>query len=465
MKKLLLLIIGCTFALRVCAVTTPLDSLSDRQLLSTAKKYQHGIMCEPNPKKAARIYSVLAQRGNIKAMHRLGKMYLNGDGVQQDYKKAFRLINRAAKQGDVNARCDLALMYQRGLGVKMNLRAAYTLYKMAADSGSAQGCYGVGYLLYKGHGVKQDYKKAIEYLEKSEKKKHPGASFLLASYYANGYDGNPDFDKAEEEYSRASKNGNSWTVDVTKHNLLGKIKNRHSRKGMWKHVKEKKINEYGMRQVVNNLNPEELQGEYIGTVYTYDWSKKVIVDEEDIRLEVENYGDSIAMKYYIGDSLVTEYSPEFDGKRYFTKKDKAYQKHFSWLLTSTKFEKVNNAIFAEIRSYSRKTRSFRKPMLAVLNKTKSPEGNITNNSTFILETANYRSGDIHIGLCTTEDLNLKITVSSVSGQVTKDLGVHHAQEGKATLTVPAVLNKGIYVVSVSNRNERHSKVITVRGHE
>jgi hypothetical protein len=68
-------------------------------------------------------------------------------------------------------------------------------------------------------------------------------------------------------------------------------------------------------------------------------------------------------------------------------------------------------------------------------------------------------------LCTSGDLDLKITVSSVSGQVTKDLGVHHAQEGKATLTVPAVLNKGIYVVSVSNRNERHSKVITVRGHE
>ena len=465
MKKLLLLILGCTFALRVCAVTTPLDSLSDRQLLSTAKKYQHGIMCEPNPKKAARIYSVLAQRGNIKAMHRLGKMYLNGDGVQQDYKKAFRLINRAAKQGDVNARCDLALMYQRGLGVKMNLRAAYTLYKMAADSGSAQGYYGVGYMLYKGYGVKQDYKKAIEYLKKSEKKNHPGASFLLASYYANGYDGNPDFEMAEEEYNRASRNGNSWTVDVTKHNLLGKIKNRQNRKGKWKHVKNKVINEDGMRQVVNNLNPEELQGEYIGTVYTYDWSKRIIEDEENIRLEVESFGDSIAMKYYIGDSLVTEYSPEFDGKRYFTKKDKAYQKHFSWLLTSTKFEKANNAIFAEIRSYSRKTRSFRKPMLAVLSKTKSSEGNNINNSTFTLKTANYRSGDIHIGLCTSGDLDLKITVSSVSGQVTKDLGVHHAQQGKVTLTVPAVLNKGIYVVSVSNRNERHSKVITVRGHE
>ena len=102
-----------------------------------------------------------------------------------------------------------------------------------------------------------------------------------------------------------------------------------------------------MRQVVNNLNPEELQGEYIGTVYTYDWSKKVIVDEEDIRLEVENYGDSIAVKYYMGDSLVTEYSPEYDGKNYFSKKDKPYQKYFPWLLTSTKFEKVNNAIFAE----------------------------------------------------------------------------------------------------------------------
>ena len=306
MKRIILFILIGTFVLKICARTAPLDSLSDRQLLGAAKKYLYGIMCAPNPQKAAQIYRVLAQRGNNKAMHRLGKMYLNGDGVQQDYKKAFLLINKAAKQGDTNARCELALMYQRGLGVKMNLRAAYTLYKMAADSGSAQGCYGVGYLLYKGHGVKQDYKKAIEYLKKSEKKRHPGASFLLASYYANGYDGNPDLDKAEEEYDRASKNGNSWTVDVTKHNLLGKIKNRHNHKGKWKHVKDKVINEEGMRQVVNNINPEELQGEYRGTVYTYDWSKKIIVDEENINLEVVNYGDSVAMKYYKGDSLVTE---------------------------------------------------------------------------------------------------------------------------------------------------------------
>ena len=465
MKRILLFILIGTFVLKICARTAPLDSLSDRQLLGAAKKYLYGIMCAPNPQKAARIYRVLAQRGNIKAMHRLGKMYLNGDGVQQDYKKAFHLINRAAKQGDTNARCELALMYQRGLGVKMNLRAAYTLYKMAADSGSAQGCYGVGYLLYKGHGVKQDYKKAIEYLKKSEKKRHPGASFLLASYYANGYDGNPDFDMAEEEYNRASRNGNSWTVDVTKHNLLGKIKNRHNRRGKWKHVKDKVINEDGMRRVVNNLNSEELKGEYCGTVYIYDWSKKTIVDEENIRMEVENYGDSIAMKYYIGDSLVTEYSPKFDGKRYFSKKDKAYQKGFSWLMTSTKFERVNDVYFAEINSYSRKTRSFRKPMLAVLSKIKDSEGNNIINSTFRIETANYRNGNIHIGLDTTGNLDLKIAISSVSGQVAKDLGVYHAQEGKITLTVPTGLKKGIYVVSVSNGNERHSKVETVRDHD
>lgn len=107
MKKLLFLLLGLTSILRTEASIVPSDSLPDRQLLIMAKKYQHGIMCEPNPQKAAQIYHHLSQRGNIKATHRLGKMYLSGDGVKQDYKKAFRLINKAAKQGDVNARCDV----------------------------------------------------------------------------------------------------------------------------------------------------------------------------------------------------------------------------------------------------------------------------------------------------------------------------------------------------------------------
>jgi len=464
MKKLLLLLLGITFLLRIEASTVPMDSLSDKQLLNAAKKYQHGIMCDPNPQKAAQIYRELSQKGNIKAMHRLGKMYLSGDGVKQDYQKAFRLINKAAKQGDASARCDLALMYQRGLGVRMNLRAAYTLYKMAADSGSAQGYYGAGYLLYKGHGVKQNYKKAVEYLEKSERLKHPGASFLLASYYANGYDGEPDFDKAREKYNRASRNGNSWTVDVTKHSLLDSIKKRQSRKGKWKHVREKVINEGGMRKVVNNLAPETLQGTLAGTVYTYDWSKKTIVDEEEVRLEIENYGDSIAMKYYTGDSLVTEYSPEYDGKRYFSKKDKTYQMEFPWVMTSSKFEKEKDVIFAEIRSYSRKTRSFRKPMLAVLHNI-GTGNNIFDNSTFNIETANYRRGGLNIELRATGEQDLRVSVSSVSGLITKDLGIHHVLNGNTTIAVPATLGKGVYVVSVSNRSERHSKVITVRGHE
>lgn len=336
---------------------------------------------------------------------------------------------------------------------------------MAADSGSAQGCYGVGYLLYKGHGVRQNYKKAVEYLEKSEKLNHPGASFLLASYYANGYAGEPDFNRAEEKYNRASRNGNSWTVDVTKYNLLDSIKKRQGRKGKWKHVKSKNIKEDGMRHVINNLEPDSLQGAYIGTAYTYDWSKKVIVSEEDIRLKIENYGDSITMKYYAGDSLVTENSPEYNGERYFSKKGKPYQKDFSWVMTSSKFEKSDDIVFAEIRSFNRDTRSFRKPMLAVLHRISPSEGNNSDNSTFNIKTANYCGGNINIELYTSRDIDLNVSVSSVLGLMTKDLGAHHVQSGKSAVSIPANLSKGIYAVVVSNRNERHSKVITVHGHE
>lgn len=94
MKKLLLLLLGITFLLRIEASTVPMDSLSDKQLLNAAKKYQHGIMCDPNPQKAAQIYRELSQKGNIKAMHRLGKMYLSGDGVKQDYQRLSVLLTR-----------------------------------------------------------------------------------------------------------------------------------------------------------------------------------------------------------------------------------------------------------------------------------------------------------------------------------------------------------------------------------
>ena len=107
----------------------------------------------------------------------------------RNYEKARRLFCMAVKGGSEMAKCNLALMYQKGLGVPVDNRMSYALYMSAADAGIAQGCYGAGYHLYKGLGVTQSYDKAAVLLEKGAEKGHSGCDLLLATYYANSYDG------------------------------------------------------------------------------------------------------------------------------------------------------------------------------------------------------------------------------------------------------------------------------------
>ena len=340
MKKITFLLLSLFCVLNLFANETDSDSvLTDQKLLGIARQYRHGIVREVNPRKAFKIYYKLAEKGNTRAMNELGKMYLKGDGVKRNPQYALLLFKKASQMGDLNAKCNLAKMYQKGQNGVIDHKKAYKLYKEAADSGSVQGMYGAGYLQYKGLGIKQDYESAIKMLEKGAKRNHPGCDFLLASYHANGFGGKVDIGKAEKHYRRASKNGNSWTVDVTKNNLLDSIQKRHERKGQWKHVKERVISQDGMRKIRETTPAHDIEGSWVGKVYVYDWSRKIIIGEQDVRYTIKCDGDIVNMKYYNGDSLSTEFSSVLRNGKYRTNIKNVNQKDFSWVITDAKFEK------------------------------------------------------------------------------------------------------------------------------
>ena len=462
MRKIILFMLLALSCMSASAQSTPLDSVETGKLMKMAAVYKYGINHSVNPKKAAKIYAYLVtKRGDTKAMYQLGKMLMTGDGVERNYEAAYNLFSRSAKEGYIKSFNKMALMHQKGMGRPVSVRNAFKLYKLAADSGSVQGCYGVGYLLYKGLGVKQDYAKAVEYLEKGAAKKHAGCCFLLGTHYASGYDGSPDYEKAAKYFELASKAGHGWTIDITKLGVLDSLRARFSRSAdHWTDVKNRLISAAKMRDIENNTDLQTLEGTWTGRVYTYDWSKTRILEQKDVSIDFEPAGDSVAVKWYENDSLMTTFTPERTDKGWVEHSKKAYQKDNEFVIVGARFEKTDKCLYAYFRQLNTKNNEYRKPMLAVLTRQGDVEGGADMQG-FSLKRAAFASGG-NLGLTVSADAAQTVSVSlcSVFGTVVKNLGELSLSAGENSLEFSTPVPRGVYVVKVAGNACTRSKTVT-----
>ena len=74
----------------------------------------------------------------MRALYRVGMMYLTGEGLVQDLRKAEAFLRRSARQEHRPAILALAELYAKGDGVQPDLREAAHWYQRAADLGVAQ---------------------------------------------------------------------------------------------------------------------------------------------------------------------------------------------------------------------------------------------------------------------------------------------------------------------------------------
>jgi uncharacterized protein len=82
--------------------------------------------------RAARDLSLLAERGNTKALGLLGFMYEHGFGAPQAYGAAADLYAQSAALGNPFAQAMLGLMYDKGHGVPQDFILAYKWLNLAA---------------------------------------------------------------------------------------------------------------------------------------------------------------------------------------------------------------------------------------------------------------------------------------------------------------------------------------------
>ncbi len=82
-----------------------------------------------------RIWSALAEAGDVQANVGLGGLYLAGNGVVRDAGEAARLYRVAAEQGDSNGQLNLGRLYLTGVGIVKDEALAYVWLSLAAAQG------------------------------------------------------------------------------------------------------------------------------------------------------------------------------------------------------------------------------------------------------------------------------------------------------------------------------------------
>jgi TPR repeat protein len=118
-------------ALLFGAATTPIAH-ADALTHGTAAYSRDGYV------RVARELPPPAQRGNAKALARLGFMYEHGFGEPQSYTAAADLYRQAAVRGNASAQGMLGLMYDKGHGVPQNFVIAYKWLILAAAHASGR---------------------------------------------------------------------------------------------------------------------------------------------------------------------------------------------------------------------------------------------------------------------------------------------------------------------------------------
>jgi len=143
-----------------------------------AEHYYH----EKKDSEMAAYWALLgAEKGDLKALLTLGKLYYQGLGIEKDFSKALEYYEQALSI-DIHNRLvlnQLGIMYYKGEGSEVDFRKAASLCERAANKGQAGCQYYLGLMYVNGEGVTQDIDTGISWMKKSAAQDFPVAKNWL----------------------------------------------------------------------------------------------------------------------------------------------------------------------------------------------------------------------------------------------------------------------------------------------
>ena len=116
-----------------------------------------------------------------------------------------KIWTKLAQEGDMNSQYALGVMQLRGESKNSSPENAYKWFSMAADQGHSTAMFNVGVALWEGSGVKQDRNHALSWWQKSAEKGDSGAQFNLGLAYYLGEERDRDIEEAAKWISLAEQ--------------------------------------------------------------------------------------------------------------------------------------------------------------------------------------------------------------------------------------------------------------------
>ncbi len=141
------------------------------------KMYRNGLLGEDNISKADEYFQKALQgflaleptskRLRDYVQYRIGKMFALGLVTEQEYTKAFGWFEKSATAGNKFAQYSLGSLYFYGNGTPQNYGKAFEYFKLSADQDNAYACYETAKMFRDGIGIGQNSEQAEIYFQKA----------------------------------------------------------------------------------------------------------------------------------------------------------------------------------------------------------------------------------------------------------------------------------------------------------
>lgn len=163
--------------------------------------------------KALELFRAEAEKGNILALHDLGKMYRNGllgeDNIlkaNEYFQKAlqgFLEIESTDKSMKPYMQYRIGKMFALGYGAEHDYTEAFKWFEKSADAGNKLAQYSLGSLYFYGNGITQSYEKAFEYFKLSAEQDNAYACYETAKMFRDGISVEKNSEQAEIYFQKA----------------------------------------------------------------------------------------------------------------------------------------------------------------------------------------------------------------------------------------------------------------------
>lgn len=390
-----------------------------------------------------------SHQGNATAMNAIGLMYLKGYGTKADTIMALDWWEKAGAQGCSDAYNNIGLFYKTEDNY-LNLEKAYSYFTKAAEKGNIIGAYFAGYMLYKGLGCEQNYKKAVDFFKIGAQDSYAPSLYMLGLCYRNGYgiEQNEITGKlflqqaASQSYKQALKEleqpmpENSRSICRT----LGKKVNQS-------------IVEYPQIKIPSSEIKQIENGEYTGSLITYDWSGKHIISEVPLKIVLSTHGNKFIGEWYEGEKESISITGELEGnKLIFGNKTRRINSRYknmaqSYILQEAEIQVIEleneTSILGTIQMYSVSTKEKERPMyLCVTKKEKKADDNI------VIAYPNPFTQELNFLINMQSSDKVRLFIYSTNGEPVYQYDAGIISRGKQHLTIYPDLTKGTYIVKV-----------------